>query len=91
MNYILKRTIKTASYGAMVVAGLFSHTFIHNVQERADYTVTQGNTSNAALLVGIAHADVPMCGAYACGSGGSTGASDGGGDCGDGGSGDDCN
>ena len=81
------------SYSVLVVAGVVTGSVISSVHTKTS-SLTNASSVGEGLLVGIAHADVPLCGAYACGAGGAGGAggaSDGGGDCGDGGSGDDCN
>lgn len=93
MQNLVKHTLKIVSYSAFVMAGLVATGFWHSAGDKKGYTVTRRNEQlKDALLVGIAHADVPMCGAYVCGAGGDAGGGgDGGGDCGDGGGGDDCN
>ena len=78
------------SYSVLVVAGVVTGSVISSVHTKTS-SLNNAPSVGEGLLVGIAHADVPMCGAYPCGAGGASGASDGGGDCGDGGSGDDCN
>ncbi len=92
MEHIVKRLIKVASYSAVLVAGLAAPTLFN--REIAQTEQFSNESLRNATLVGVAHADAPMCGAYVCGSGGGggdgDGSGDGGGDCGDGGSGDDC-
>ena len=90
MSFFLKRSLKMISYSVLVVAGVVTGSVISSVHTKTS-SLNNAASVGEGLLVGIAHADVPMCGAYACGTGGASGASDGGGDCGDGGSGDDCN
>ena len=95
-KHFFARTIKIASYSTFIIAGLISSGLWQHAYKSQGYSVTKGEELRNALLVGVAHADVPMCGAYLCtgsnftGDGGDGGGG-GGGDCGDGGSDGGCN
>lgn len=89
MKFFVKRTLKMVSYGTLVVAGLVASGAWHSAQDKSSQSFPGSKEISNALLIGIAHADVPMCGGYGC-TATPSGAGDGGGDCGDG-SGDDCN
>lgn len=88
MEHIAKRLIKIASYSAVLVAGLAMPSIFNREVSRTEKFSDESLRNTT--LVGVAHADAPMCGGYSCGGGGAGGGGDGGGDCGDGGGGDDC-